>query len=143
MSDMTFDRKALGFEAGVLLEVLLKHIDAIGRVQIPAATLAKETGLTPGALTRARTELTRHCLLRIEPGTSSTGLRVANTYVLNLCVLEPPSTLVLEEESGQNATDGQSSSPGPADSSVRRDSGDAQPVRKLLWDRWFRRSRTP
>lgn len=141
MSDMMFDRRMLGFEAATLLDVLLKHIDAIGRVQIPAATLAAETGLTQGALTRARTELMRHCLLRTEPGTSATGLRVANIYVLNLCVLEPPSTLVLEDESGQNETGEPGEGSRPASMPVRGDSSEGGPARRGVWARLFRRGR--
>lgn len=66
MSENTYDRSALGHEAGKLLDALLKHVNEIGRAQVATSTLLKDSGLTQGALVRARAELTRNGLLRTE-----------------------------------------------------------------------------
>jgi hypothetical protein len=79
MTDVTFDRSVLGYEAGKLLEALLDRVDGAGRAQVPTTALLKASGLTQGALVRARTELTQRGLLRTEPGFSANGLR-GRTY---------------------------------------------------------------
>lgn len=86
----TFDRSALGHEAARLLEDLLGRVNEVGRTQVPTSTLLGSTKLTQGGLMRARNELTRHQLLRTEPGFSDNGLRGPNVYVLNMCALEEP-----------------------------------------------------
>lgn len=101
MTDDIFDRSTLGREAGKLLETLLTHVNEIGRAQASSTALLKSSGLTQGALVRARSELVRSGLLRVEPGLSSSGLRGANVYVLNMAVLEPSSTEILEDETGR------------------------------------------
>lgn len=92
MSESTFDRSVLGFEAAKLLEVLLDHVDGIGRAQVSGAVLLRETGLTQGALVRARAELIRESLLSVATGFSASGLRGANVYTLNMTVIDDPST---------------------------------------------------
>lgn len=89
MTTSAFDRTVLSYEAKKLLEVLLDASD-IGRAQISASRLRKDSGLTEGALIRARSELTRNRLLRTEPGLSANGLRGANVYVLDMMTLDPP-----------------------------------------------------
>lgn len=89
MTTSAFDRSALSHEARKLLEALLGASD-IGRAQIPASRLREDSGLTEGALIRARSELTRNKLLRTEPGVSANGLRGANVYVLDMLTLDPP-----------------------------------------------------
>lgn len=101
MSERIFDRKVLSQEAGKLLDVLLEHVNEIGRAQVASSALLKETGLTQGALVRARTELTQQALLRTEPGFSASGLKGANVYVLNMTALEPASTPNPEDETGR------------------------------------------
>ncbi len=91
MSENIFDRSVLGFEAAKLLEVLLSHVNEIGRAQVASSDLLRQSGLTQGALVRARSELVRESLLRVEPGFSASGLRGANVYVLNMTTIEPPS----------------------------------------------------
>lgn len=101
MSERIFDRKVLSREAGKLLDVLLEHVNEIGRAQVATSALLKETGLTQGALVRARTELTQQALLRTEPGFSASGLKGANVYVLNMTALEPASESDSEDETGR------------------------------------------
>lgn len=91
MGENTFDRSVLGFEAAKLLEILLEHVNESGRAQVASSDLLGKSGLTQGALVRARAELVREGLLRVEPGFSASGLRGANVYALNLTVIEPPS----------------------------------------------------
>lgn len=87
-TEHTPDRIAFGHEAQRLLAALLEREEE-GRVQISTPHLLKATGLTQGALIRARTELTQNSLLRTETGFSSSGLRGANVYILNLEALRP------------------------------------------------------
>lgn len=139
MADNTFDRNVLSSEAGKLLTTLLGHVNEIGRAQVPTTSLLKESGLTQGALVRARNELTQHSLLRTEPGFSSSGLRGANVYVLNMTVIEPPSTDVLEGETGRTMSD-DSDEPGHLVSGeVPAPSGRHRSERSSLWGRLFRR----
>jgi hypothetical protein len=105
MNENIFNGSALGGEARKLLEALLKHVNEIGRAQVPTTVLLNDTGLTQGALVRARNELTQRKLLRTEPGFSASGLRGANVYVLNMTTLEPPLEEVPEGESGQMRSD--------------------------------------
>jgi hypothetical protein len=91
MGENIFDRSVLGFEAAKLLKVLLEHVNEIGRAQVASSDLLRGSGLTQGALVRARAELVRESLLRVEPGFSASGLRGANVYVLNMTVIDPPS----------------------------------------------------
>lgn len=92
MNENTFDRDSLGFEASKLLDVLLEHVDENGSAQVPTATLLEDSGLTQGALVRARSELTRQFVLRTQPGFSASGLRGANVYTLSRSVLAAPSS---------------------------------------------------
>src|SRR5690606_41398213 len=101
MGENIFDRSVLGSEATKLLDVLLDHVNEIGRAQVATSTLQKESGLTQRALVRARTELTQASLLRTEPGFSPSGLRGANVYVLNMTPLEPASIQTSEAEPGR------------------------------------------
>ncbi|AXH66267.1 hypothetical protein SEA_SATIS_106 [Streptomyces phage Satis] len=135
MSEPTFDRNVLSNEAGRLLTALLGQINEIGRAQVGTAVLLKESGLTQGALVRARTELTQQGLLRTEPGFSSSGLRGANVYVLNMTVLDPPSASILEDETGRTDAD-DSSTPGhPVSGEVPAPSGRHRSDRPSLWSR--------
>lgn len=142
MDGNAFDRSFLGSEAVRLLDVLLKHVNEIGRAQVPLTLLLKESDLTQGALMRARTELTRANLLRTEPGFSSSGLRGANVYVLNMPVIEPSSVQVPGDESGRIVTD-EDEGAGHRDSSrvpapSRRHRGE----RKSFWKKFFGRTGT-
>lgn len=140
MSDTTFDRTALGFEAGALLDVLLGRVDDTGRAQIPTTDLVKGSKLTQGGLTRARTELTRQGLLRTETGYSANGLRGANVYVLDLALLGPVSVSDSQGESGQNWTDKPTDVVSPANLPVRGSSKEENQVRAGWWSRVLRRS---
>lgn len=142
MSDMTFDRSILGSEAGKLLETLLERADETGKAQVPTTALLKASGLTQGALMRARNELTRNSLLRTEPGYSANGLRGANVYALNLGLLERTSTSIPGSESGQNRAGEVQSATSSAASTVQGDSEAGQSPRKGFLGRMFRRSRT-
>lgn len=140
MSANAFDRTALSNEAVRLLDALLAHVNEIGRAQIPSSTLLKESGLTQGALVRARAELTRASLLRTEPGFSSSGLRGANVYVLNMTVIEPPSEPITEDESGRT---GAGEDDGPAhlvSGEVPAPSGRHRVERKPFWKKFLGRS---
>lgn len=97
-----FDRSVLSGSAARLLDVLLEFADAQGRTQVPTSTLAGRTGLTQGGLMQARNELTRHGLLRTEPGFSANGLRGPNVYRLNLGELAPASSASSADESGRS-----------------------------------------
>lgn len=140
MSDTTFDRNILGSEAAKLLEVLLERADEAGRAQMPTTTLLKASGLTQGALVRARNALTQHGLLRTEPGFSTNGLRGANVYALNLVALGPTSTPVHEGESDQNRASEPQSAASPASSRLREASSEGQSPRKGFLARLLRRS---
>lgn len=137
MNANDFDRTSLSDEAVKLLDALLAHVNEIGRTQTPSSVLLKESGLTQGALVRARGELTRAALLRTEPGFSSSGLRGANVYVLNMAVLEPPSVLIPEGESGRTGT-AEGDGPGhPVSSDVPAPSGRHRSSRKSFWKKFF------
>lgn len=140
MSDTTFDRSILGFEAARLLEALLERVDESGRAQVPTTVLLKASCLTQGALIRARNELTQGGLLRTEPGFSANGLRGANVYAVNLGLLEPTSASTMEGESGQNRASEPQSTASPAPSGLREASSEGQPSRKGFLARMFRRS---
>lgn len=135
MSANAFDRTALSNEAEKLLDALLVHVNEIGRAQIPSSVLSKESGLTQGAMLRARAELTRACLLRTEPGFSSSGLRGANVYVLNMPVIEPSSTAILEDETGRIDTDEPESAGHLVSGEVPAPSGRHRSDRKPFWKR--------
>lgn len=96
--DGTFDRDALSREAILLLDVLLRHASSTGRAQVPSSDLLTEGGLTQGGLVRARGELVRSGLMRVEPGFSQSGLRGANIYVLNMLAIETPSGPSFQDE---------------------------------------------
>jgi hypothetical protein len=140
MTDVTFDRSILGYEAGKLLETLLDRVDGAGRAQVPTTALLKASGLTQGALVRARTELTQRGLLRTEPGFSVNGLRGANIYALDLRLLGGGSSDVPGGESGQNRTGDLPSSTTPATSSGSATSTEDGGARKGFLSRLFRRS---
>lgn len=142
MTGASFDRNILGFEAAKLLETLLKRAGSDGRAQVSAADLRADSGLSPGALTRARTKLVERGLVRVEPSFSANGLRGANIYILDLTALRPTSSEVSEGESGQKRTEGVRAPSRPGDSEVR-----AAPVGKSrywkdLLTRLLRRSRS-
>jgi|SRR5690606_989321 len=143
MSDTSFDRSVLGFEAAQLLQALLEKAGEDGRAQVPAADLMKASGLTQGALLRARTELTQRGLLTAERGYSANGLRVANVYTVNRTALGLVSSTVPTGESGQNRAAEVPITRQPADSQVRTDSSEPRAERKGLLARIFRRSRRP
>lgn len=140
MTDTTFDRSSLGFEAVRLLEALLERADDAGRAQVPTTALLKASGLTQGSLMRARNELTRNGLLRTESGFSANGLRGANVYTLNLGALEPASTSISGGESGQKRTSEPQNEASPAASVVRDASSDEPPARTGFLARLLRRS---
>lgn len=94
----TPDRSALSGEARKLLEALLKRQRG-GRAQLSAAQLLEVTGLTRGALLRARAELTRNGLMRTESGFSAVGLRDSNVYVLNMGLFPSEGTSEVEAPS--------------------------------------------
>lgn len=142
MSENTYDRSALGYEAGKLLDALLKHVNEIGRAQVPTSTLLKDSGLTQGALVRARTELTRNGLLRTEPGFSATGLRGANVYVLNMTAIEPPSEPILEDETGRIEADDSDAAGHQVSGEVPAPSGRHRSERKGFLRSLFRGSRS-
>jgi hypothetical protein len=142
MSERIFDRKVLSGEAGKLLDALLDHVNEIGRAQVPSSTLLKETGLTQGALVRARGELTRQSLLRTEPGFSSSGLRGANVYVLNMTAIEPPSEPVLEDESGRTVAEEPDVPAHPVSGEVPAPSGRHRSSRKGFLRRFLGGSRS-
>lgn len=140
MGESIFDRSALGHEAGKLLNVLLDHVNEIGRAQVASSALLKETGLTQGALVRARGELTRSGLLRVEPGFSGSGLRGANVYVLNMTAIEPPSTSILEDETGRIDTENPVMPDPEVPDSVSAPSGRHRVERGTFWRRILGRS---
>lgn len=134
MSENTFDRSSLGFEAVKLLEILLEHVNEIGRAQVPTSVLLKKSGLTQGALVRGRAELTRQSLLRVEPGFSSSGLRGANVYVLNMLAVEPSSTPSRGDGSLEgNPEEPSGDVPDPEDVSSTRH----RKPKRLSWGRLF------
>lgn len=137
MNANAFDRTTLSNEAARLLDALLVHVNEIGRTQTPSSVLLKESGLTQGALVRARGELTRAALLRTEPGFSSSGLRGANVYVLNMAVIEPPSTEIPESESGRTPTMEDDGSIHPTSGEVPAPSGRHRSDRKSFWKKFF------
>lgn len=140
MSNTTFDRNILGSEATKLLEALLERADEVGRAQVPTTALLKASGLTQGALVRARNALTQHGLMRTEPGFSANGLQGANVYILSDGLLAPSSTSIPEGESGQNrASEPQKTAP-PAPSGLRVASSGEPSARKGFLVRLFRRS---
>lgn len=141
MSDTTFDRSILGFEAARLLETLLERAGEDGRAQISTAALQKASGLTQGALIRARTELTQHGLLRTESGFSANGLRGANVYSLDLVALGPVSSVLPDGEPVQNRTHEASVTPLPGASELRSASEGGDRARSGFFSRLFRRSR--
>lgn len=140
MSESIFDRSILSGEAVKLLDVLLRHANDIGRVQVPSSVLLKESGLTQGALVRARAELTRASLLRTEPGFSSSGLRGANVYVLNMAVIEPSSASASEGESGRIEAEEPNVPAHLVSGEVPAPSGRHRGERKSLWKRFFGRT---
>lgn len=115
MDSHTTDRSVLSSEAGKLLQVLLAA-DETGRVQISTKHLMRESGLTEGALMRARDELTRSDLLRIEPGFRANGLRGANFYVLNMLALDPSkgADAVTAEPVVEGVLEGPEGAPAPS-----------------------------
>lgn len=137
MSEGTFDRNALSGEAGRLLDALLLHVGETGRAQVSTSALLGDSGLTQGALMRARTELNQFGLLRTEPGFSASGLRGANVYVLNVAVIEPPSSPILEDETGRTGVDGSPVAAHPVSGEVPAPSGRHRTGRKTLWRRVF------
>jgi hypothetical protein len=139
MTDATFDRSVLGYEAGKLLETLLDRVNDAGRAQVPTTVLLKASGLTQGALVRARTELTQRGLLRTEPGFSANGLRGANIYALDLRLLGGGSSDVPAGESGQNRTANPLSPATPAPSPSSAASSEGVGERRSLFSRLFRR----
>ena len=141
MDASTFDRNSLGFEAAKLLDVLLEHVNEIGRAQVPTYALLKETGLTQGALVRARSELTRESLLRTEPGFSSSGLRGANVYVLNMTVLDPPSEELPEPGSLEGEAEEPSAGLPDPDGVMEPASTGHRKPRRRVWGKLFGSSR--
>lgn len=140
MSENVFDRGALSSEAGKVLDALLTHVNEIGRAQVSTSDLLKGSGLTQGALVRGRAELTRAGLLRTERGFSSSGLRGANVYVLNMTVIEPPSIPFQEDETGRMEAD-EPETPGHLVSrEVPAPSGGHRGARKGFWKGLFNRS---
>jgi len=137
MSANAFDRTALSNEAGKLLDTLLGHVNEIGRAQVPSPVLARESGLTQGAMVRARAELTRACLLRTEPGFSSSGLRGANVYVLNMSVIEPSSSEVPEGETGRTHAEEGVSAGHLVSGEVPAPSGRHRNERRPFWKKFF------
>jgi len=142
MSDNPYDRNALGHEARKLLDALLKHVNEAGRAQVATTALLKDSGLTQGALVRARAELTRSGLLRTEPGFSATGLRGANVYVLNLTAIDPPSEQVLEDETGRIEADDPDAAGHQVSEEIPTPSGRHRSERKGFLYGLFRRSRS-
>jgi hypothetical protein len=140
MSESIFDRSALGHEAGKLLDALLDHVNEIGRAQVSSTALLKDTGLTQGALVRARSELLRSGVLRVEPGFSGSGLRGANVYVLNMTAIEPPSTTVPGDETGRTDADDSDAAAQPVSGEVPAPSGRHRQERGGLWRRFLGRS---
>jgi hypothetical protein len=133
MSDVTFDTATLGSEASKLLTVLLSHAHSDGRAQVSTAGLLKETGLTQGALVRARSELTRHRLLNVERGYSANGLRGANVYILNRYALGLSLAGSSEDGTGAPSLEG-------ATAPERTTSSDDMAERTSIWSRLFRRN---
>lgn len=133
----SFDRSTLSHEGARLLDSLLGHVNEIGRAQVPTAVLLKDTGLTQGALVRARSELTTSSLLRTEPGYSNSGLRGANVYVLNMVALEPPSSLLPEGETGRSEAEEPVVPAQRPSSEPMTSSGRHRAERKSLWSRFF------
>jgi hypothetical protein len=142
MSEATSDLTALGNEARRLLEVLLEHAGEDGRAQVSTAALMRETGLTQGGLIRARSELTSNLLVKVEKGYTASGRLGANVHTLNPALLEPASSVEMEDESGQNMTEEPALALVPADMPVRAASEEPTPERQGFWSRLFRRSRT-
>lgn len=138
MTDTTFDRSTLGFEAVQLLETLLARADSDGKAQISTAALLKESGLAQGGLVRARTELIQRQLLRVERGYSSSGLRGANIYHLSAEVTAR-SSAGTGGESVQNRTEEEGALVPPAASPVRGDSEVPREGRRGLLSRLFGR----
>lgn len=135
--DHGFDRSLLSAEAHALLEVLERFADPDGRTQVPVSVLLGNTGLTQGALLRARGELTRHGLLRTQPGFAANGRRGPNVYTLNRPALESPSGASPASEggeSGQSETTGTFALPGPAVEEVPE-----LPRRRHARPNWFAR----
>ena len=141
MSEGTFDRTALGSEAGALLEALLDLADDEGRTQASIGTLMKASGLTEAALARARSMLTQNLLLRTEPGYSSSGRRGANIYTLSRAVLEPAFPDIMEGESGQTGTGEASLTLAPAVPPVPEGSRHRKVEAPGFWSRLFRNSK--
>ncbi|AYD81273.1 hypothetical protein SEA_KELA_105 [Streptomyces phage Kela] len=137
MGENIFDRSVLSSEATKLLDVLLDHVNEIGRAQVATSTLLKESGLTQGALVRARTELTQASLLRTEPGFSSSGLRGANVYVLNMTTIEPASVQDSEVESGRIGAQDRDVAGQKESGDVQAASGRHRGERKGFWKRLF------
>lgn len=141
MTDTTFDRSVLGSEAARLLEALLETVGDTGQAQVSTPVLLKASGLTQGAFVRARTELTRHGLLRSEPGFSANGLRGANVYTLNLAALGVTSSAVSGGESIQNRTSSGPVVPSPADPATSPASKGDDATKTGFFSRLFRRSK--
>lgn len=141
MSDVTFDRSVLGFEAALLLETLLDNVNAAGQAQMSNAALMEGSGLKQGPLIRARTELIANGLLRIEPSIAPNGLRGPNVYHLDMPSLRPVSRPVPGGESGQNQTEQPSKEPPPAVQAVRGSSADSGEERRGFLGRLLRRHR--
>lgn len=142
MSENIFDRSILSGEAGKLLDALLRHVNEVGRVQVASSILLKQSGLTQGALVRARSELTRANLLRTEPGFSSSGLRGANVYVLNMLAIEPPSEQNSEGETGRIETEEPDEPAHMVSGEVPAPSGRHRSERKGIWKKVFGRTQT-
>lgn len=140
MDGNLFDRSTLSNEATKLLDVLLEHVSESGQLQVSSSRLLRESGLTQGALVRARGELTREGLLRTKPGFSSSGLRGANVYVLDLSVLGPASGHILEDEIGRiDAEDPDAVTPPPSGEGATP-SGRHRSERKGWWKKFFGRT---
>lgn len=139
MSEATSDLTALGNEARTLLEALKQDANDDGRVQLSLAALTKRSGLTQGALVRARSELTRNLLIKVEKGYSNNGRRGANVYVLSKSLFEPVSLAPMEGESGQSRAEELTVVPAPAVSLAPAPSKDPEATRSSIWSRMFRR----
>lgn len=140
MRETAFDKRSLGNEAGKLLEALLKHADGQDEVQMSTSALTEASGLTQGGLTRGRTELTEHLLLRVSKGYSENGLRGANLYTLNLPALGTRSEPDSPGEPGQTWTDGDGGDPTLNITSGEGGSVAQNPGKRGFWWRLLRRS---
>jgi hypothetical protein len=140
--DGTFDRDALSTEAILLLDVLLRYANSTGRAQASSSDLLKGSGLTQGGLVRARGELARSGLMRVEPGFSPSGLRGANIYALDILTITEPSGSSFQGESTRNETKGFVLPGHPDSEEVPVPSGRHRSGGRGFWSRFLRGSGT-